>query len=47
MKEVPEHEQLFALMDANARARETEGRGEGLGVRSVKFSVAYGQDTQR
>ena len=37
VKEVQEHEQLFVLMDANARA----GRrgGGSWGVRRVKFSV--------
>ena len=39
MKEVPEHNQLFALVDANARTGRRGGDGESLAVRSVKFSV--------
>ena len=35
VKEVPEHEQLFVLMDANART----GRRGRCGVRSMSFSV--------
>ena len=43
MKEVPEHEQLFVLMDANVR---TGRRGGGkLGSEECKVLGAYGQDT--
>ena len=43
MKEVPEHEQLFVLMDANAR---TGRRGGGkLGSEKCKVLDAYGRDT--
>ena len=42
MKEVPEHEQLFVLMDANAR---TGRRGGGkLGSEEYKVLGAYGRD---
>ena len=43
MKEVPEHEQLFVLMDANARTRR---RGGGK-LRSEDYKVlgAYHRDT--
>ena len=43
VKDVPEHEQLFLLMDANAHT----GRREGwkLGSEECKFLGAYGQDT--
>ena len=36
---MPEHNQLFVLVDANARTGRRGGDGEGLAVRSVKFSV--------
>ena len=43
VKEVPEHEQLFVLMDANAH---TGGRGGGkLGSEECKVLGAYGRDT--
>ena len=43
MKEVPEHEQLFVLMDANAR---TGRRGGGkLESEECKALGAYGRDT--
>ena len=43
VKEVPEHEQLFVLMDVNAR---TGGRGGGkLGSEDCKVLGAYGRDT--
>ena len=43
VKEVPEHEQLFVLMDANAR---TGRRGGGkLGSEECKVLGAYGRDT--
>ena len=43
VKEVPEHEQLFVLMDANAR---TGRRGGGkLGSEECKFRGTYGRDT--
>ena len=43
MKEVPEHEQFFMLMDANAR---TGRRGGGeLGGEECKALGAYGRDT--
>ena len=43
VKEVPEHEQLFVLMDANAR---TGRRGGGkLGSEECKALGAYGRDT--
>ena len=43
VKEVPEHEQLFVLMDANAR---TGRRGGGkLGSEECKVLGAYGQDS--
>ena len=43
MKEVPEHEQLFVLMDANKR---TGRRGGGkLGNEECKVLGAYGRDT--
>ena len=42
MKEVPEHEQLFVLMDPNAS---TGRRGEGkLGSEECKLLGAYGRD---
>ena len=43
VKEVPEHEQLFVLTDANART----GRREGgmLGSEECKVLGAYGRDT--
>ena len=41
VKEVPEREQLFVLMDANART----GRREGERVRNVEVLGAYGRDT--
>ena len=42
VKEVPEHEQLFVLMDANAR---TGRRGGGkLGSKECKVLGAYGRD---
>ena len=43
MKEVPRHEQLFVLMDANART----GRSEkgGVGSKDNKILGAYGRDT--
>ena len=42
VKEVPEHEQLFVLMDANAR---TGRRGGGkLGSEECKVLGAYGRD---
>ena len=43
VKEVPEHEQLFVLMGANAR---TGRRGGGkLGSEKCKFRGTYGRDT--
>ena len=43
MKEVPEYEQLFVLMDANAR---TGRKGGGkLGSGECKVIGAYGRDT--
>ena len=43
VKEVPEHEQLFVLMDANAH---TGRRGGGkLGSKECKVLGAYGRDT--
>ena len=43
VKEVPRHEQLFVLMDANART----GRREkgGVGSKDTKIIGAYGRDT--
>ena len=43
MKDVPRHEQLFVLMDANART----GRREkgGVGSKDSKILGAYGRDT--
>ena len=43
MKDVPRHEQLFVLMDANART----GRREkgGVGSKDNKILGAYGRDT--
>ena len=42
VKEVPEHEQLFVLMDANARTRRGGGK---LGSEECKVLGAYGRDT--
>ena len=42
-KEVPKHEQLFVLMDANARTRKRE-RGP-VGSKDSKILGAYGRDT--
>ena len=44
VKEVPEHEQLFVLIDANARTGWREG-GK-LGSEECKFLGAYGQDNK-
>ena len=43
VKEVPEHEQLFVLMDANARTGRR--RGGGLGSDGCKVLSSYGRDT--
>ena len=43
MKEVPEHKQLFVLMDAKARTGR-RGRGK-LGSEECKVLGAYGRDT--
>ena len=43
VKEVPEHEQLFVLMDANARTERREGSK--LGSEECKVLGAYGRDT--
>ena len=43
MKEVPEHEKLFVLMDANARIGRKEK--EGVGSKDNKIHGAYGRDT--
>ena len=43
MEEVPKHEQLFVLMDANAR---TGRRGKGqMESKDSKILGAYGRDT--
>ena len=43
MKDVPRHEQLFVLMDANARTGRRE-KGE-AGSKGTKNLGAYGRDT--
>ena len=43
VKEVPRHEQLFVLMDANARTGRRENGG--VGSKDNKILVAYGRDT--
>ena len=43
MEEVPRHEQLFVLMDANARTRRRE-KGQ-VGSKDSKILGAYGRDT--
>ena len=43
MEEVPRHEQLFVLMDANARTGRREKGGEGS--KDNKILGAYGRDT--
>ena len=43
MKEVPKHEQLFVLMDANARTGRRE-KGQ-VGSKDSKNLDAYGRDT--
>ena len=42
MKEVPRHEQLFVLIDANARAGRRESGG--VGSKNDKIIGAYGRD---
>ena len=43
MKEVPRHEQLSVLMDANARTERREKGG--VGSKDNKILRAYGRDT--
>ena len=43
MKEVPRHEQLFVLMDANARTGRREK--EGVGSKDNEMLGAYGRDS--
>ena len=43
MKEVPRHEQLFVLMDANVRTEMREKGG--VGSKDDNFLGAYGRDT--
>ena len=43
MEKVRRHEQLFVLMDANARTGRRENRG--VGCKDNKILGAYGQDT--
>ena len=43
MKDVPRHEQLFVLMDANARTWRREKGG--VGSKDDKIIGAYGRDT--
>ena len=43
MEEVPKHEQLFVLMDANARTGRREK--EQVGSKDSKILGAYGRDT--
>ena len=43
MKDVPRHEQVFVLMDANARTRRRGKRG--VGSKDIKIFGAYGRDT--
>ena len=43
MEEVPKHEQLFVLMDANARTGRRES-GQ-VGSKDSKILDAYGRDT--
>ena len=43
VEQVPRHEQLFVLMDANARTRRRETGG--VGSKDNKFLRAYGRDT--
>ena len=43
MEEVPKHEQLFVLMDVNARTGKRE-KGQ-MGSKGKKILGAYGRDT--
>ena len=43
MEEVPKHEELFVLMDANARTGRRKKRGGGS--KDSRILVAYGRDT--